>query len=1255
MSVVQIRMLGRLSVTAGSSAVPGLSGKVAEALACLVLSGAEVSRGKLAGLLWPDTDEGRARRNLSTVLWRLRSSLRSVEGLSVDARAEAVALRAAHLDVDVTRFKALVEQARGQPPADRAATLREAERLYRGDLLEDLTAEWVDEDRRYLRGLYQQTLRDLVRLTIETDAVEAGIGYARKLVQLDPLDEEAHQNLMVLYHLAGDPGAALSQFAQLRRVLQEELGQDPSPHTVTLWRYLRSRLADRSSHAPHPATPFDSPPALVSDGPLVGRERELAALVAVVETARRGSGVAAVVSGEAGIGKTRLVETVAAEARLRGCDVLLGRCPYLQDPPPYQVFVQALWPRLVRLAGDSRDVPGALGALLQALIPGAFPGAAADPDPARYNSALVTEAMLSLFAAPYADRPTALILEDAHRVDKASFALLATLLDRLRQLRTAVIVTVRTGEPGADEVLRVIGAAGGTHVALAPLPREAVGALVRQLLRTHRLPDSLVSYLWDRTGGVPLFTVEFVKLLRAEGVVSRNTLGRWEWNPRALPLREFRLPARVQEVVRRRLRMLDPEVQDVVGAAAVIGSEVSSDHLRELTDLPSDRLAHLADRLRAARVVDEIPGGWRFVHESVRLGALEMLAPSRRRYLHARAASLIQRADPWRTEDLAWHAREAGDLDGAVHYAELSGDKARTVHANADAALWYSRALEYLPARDDRDALGRRAALLLKRQAVLDLLGDREAQGADIDALTAIAGALQDRRLLAEALRLRAALLIRLNRSDQALDAARQATSLSRALKDLAGVARSIEACGLAYINMRRYDLARSTMLRTLAAYRRARDPAGEARSLVHVATVLAFHNENRRALAYLDRAGVVLEALGDRQSQASVYLLKGILYRFLGRTRLSESLLARGVEALREIGDRVGEARGLSQLAITHAARGNLRQAIVESEAALRTARECKDLRAQIMLLNNAAYGVYRVVGLFTRSQGYVREALRLVQETAEEENQAVYYDSMAGILLDAGRPREALSWARRAEAMDARAGVRTWVGFDIQYRLGTIYLALGQYARAAHHLRKAARAVAHRDEIASLVAVEAALAEVQLGQQRVARALATVRRLSRLLRRVDGVERLHRVHWACYRVYRAAGRDRAMRGALRQASLALWAQALTLKGALRRRFLQLPAAREILAACVRPDARLDPLAPPPASVGPPGLRGPLDPAALRVPLTSAADRRRLLATLMRSAVMSSRDVAALLGVSERTIRNDLAALATYPGHPTG
>ncbi len=1249
MSAVHVRLFGRVSVMVGTEPLAGLTGKMAEALACLLLRGPEVSRVKLAGLLWPDTDEGRARRNLSTVLWRLRACLRPAGGLGLEARPDTVRLRGDRVSVDVARFAALLDRARDEPPANRYGTLREAEELYRGDLLEDLAAEWVEDDRRHLRALYQQALRDLVQLSVEADAVERGIAYARKLVRLDPLDEDAHQHLMVLYHLAGDVGAALSQFTQLRRILRDELGQDPSPQTLALWRYLRSRSPQRGPADGRPLLR----PALLSrfaEAPLVGRQAELAGLLDAVESARGRRGTAVVISGEAGIGKTRLVEAVGVEAQLRGFDVLVGRCPYLQDPPPYHAFVQALWPRLTRLAGDRQDVPGALSALLQALLPGALPGGdLAHADPAGYTSAIVTEAMLGLFAPPHADRPTTLILEDVHRVDKASLTVLAALLGRLRQLPVAVLVTVRAGEPGADDILRLVTSAGGSHVALEPLSREATGALVGLMLGARRVPETLVSYVWGRTGGVPLFVLEFLNLLRAQGAVSRDALGRWDWTPGPLPAPDARLPARVQEVVRRRLLMLDPETRDLVGAAAVLGSEVSREHLRELTGLEEDHLTRLADRLRAVRVIDESPGGWRFVHESVRLVALQMLAPPIRRRLHARAAALIQRVSPWNTEDLAWHAREAGDRQGALHYAELSGDKARTVHANADAAAWYSRALDLLgdPAHDG-DAVRRKVSLLLKRQAVLDLLGDREAQGADIDALTAAAGVLRDRHLLAEALRLRAGLLLRLNRNDQALDAARQAVRLARAGRDLPGAARAIEACGLAYINMRRYDSARSAMLRALAAHRRARDRAGEARSLIHVATVMAFHNENRRALAYLTRAGVVLETLGDRRSQASVYLMKGILYRSLGRLHLSETLLALGVRTLREIGDRVGEARGLSQLAITHAALGDLRRAILESETALRTARECKDVRAQIMLLNNASYGVHRVVGAFVRARRYLREALRLVRETAEEENQSVYHDTMAGILLDAGRAREALAWARRAEALNAGTRRRTWVGFEIQYRLGVIYQALGEHRRADRYLREAARAMARREETASLVAVRAALAGVRLDQGRLSEALAIARGLSRLLRRVDGLDGLHRIHWTCYRVYRAAGADRAMRASLRQASLALWAQALTLKGPWRRRFLELSPAREILAECARLGtspahlAAAGPLSgdgPPSASVL---IQGPL-----RTSPAPGADRRHLLAALMQAGVRSPRDVAALLGVSERTVRNDLTALA--------
>src|SRR5438876_768777 len=454
MPPVTVKVLGGFSMVA-TSPVRFATHKTESLFVYLLLSGQAVSRDRLAGIFWPNATEERARRNLSTALWRLKSVTQSIPEIWIDVSGDSVRLRCETVEIDAVRFRSLVESLPGLDGHSRTTTMAEAERLYNGDFLDGFPDEWCEDERRYLRTLYGRLLRQLVETSKTSGEFVQGIRYARRLVEIDPFDEESHRELMLLYHLSGDRGAAMAQFEATKRILQEELGTQPSPASVELYQYIRSRSEWEAN-----------------------RVLKSADWMKAVDRAARGLGTAVVLSGEAGVGKTRLVESVVLAAGLRGFDILQGRCFDLLDQPPYHVFVQALWPRI-----SSADKPGGgasspLAALLHALAPEAsldYRHAALSSRTQFFDSAIVNEALLSLLGRSHSGRPTLLILEDLHRIDKASTALLLTLLGRLPRTNLCVLLTIRSGEHATAQMLSLLTANGAAEIRVEGLTEQAIG------------------------------------------------------------------------------------------------------------------------------------------------------------------------------------------------------------------------------------------------------------------------------------------------------------------------------------------------------------------------------------------------------------------------------------------------------------------------------------------------------------------------------------------------------------------------------------------------------------------------------------------------------------------------------------------------------------------------------------------------------------------------------------------------------------
>ena len=1243
---VQVRMLGRFRITVAELEIKLETRKAESLFAFLALhQDRPTSRDKITGAIWPDWEEDRARANLNTALWRIRKTLRAVPGITIEATRDAIYLRLDEwVEVDVVRVRHAVDAARARSTANKVVLLAEGETLQAGEFLEGILDEWCDEERRECHHLHVETLRMLIE---ESDGEDLRvIGYLEKLIALEPLDEKAHRDLMRIHYLQGNRALALRQYDRLKDVLQRELGVEPNKATMSLWGQISEQpeIGKRiDTESPGKvAAGSDS----VFDVPLVGRKDALTALVGALTDASKGMGSVQLVKGDIGIGKTKLAEAIAKEGRIRGFDVLTGSCCDPDSGLPYQAIIQALWPRI----SDQQAASTWSSPIIDRLVRTLMPEAPATPGGRSFlpssDSALVNECLASLLLGSADSGPTLLILEDLHHVERATEGLLNLLLGRVTGKHLAILGTMRS-EPQSERIARQFISSGANEIELGPLTQSEVSDLVKLALRTSLVSEQLVHFVADRSSGVPLFALELLKFLAAEDCLTRNSKGRLSVDEGMVRAKVPRVPFGVAEVIRRRIRLVGTEASSILSAAAVLGPEVSYDLLEEFIGIPEDQFIGNVERLVEARLLHETEKGLKFPHEATRSAGLTLLSAARLRKLHAKAAALLERISPSKSEDIAFHWDQAGECSRAFCFYEISGDRARAVYANDDASRWYSRSLDTMAKINDSDRdteiLRRRALLLIKRQEVLDLLGRRAEQSEDVDAILFIAERLDDRRLAAEGELLRSQVLSRLNSNSDALTSAHRAAALFRIGSDMRGQARAHESCGTAHMNSRNHSGARQAFRTALFLYRRAKDRSGEARCLVSLGTLSSFDGKILQGMEYLDGAERILNEIRDRRSLAGALLQKGVLYRFLGMNNRSKVYLRNGIAAMEEIGDRIGHARGRSQMAFTYIALGELREAVRESLAALRIAREARDIRAQIVFLNNIAYGAYRSVGEFGRATRAVLEAIRLATQARGVENIATYYDTMAAILLDQGNHDEALRWAKQAHVLyRAWEGRFNYVGADIALRLGIAYMCRAEYSRARPLLLRALDYWKRGGDLELQPHGVAALGLLYLEQGDLDHALECARDLERLMRKVDGIEQKQGVYWAQYRIFRRMGMDAAARRALNRAYESVCHQAASLKGRLRRMFVAVRTNKDIIdeirrfgiRAGVNDQANM-------VSVAKTTQPEPARTKGLRV-----VERRRALLMLMAKSATGQNELARHLGVSPRTIRHDLSVL---------
>ena len=299
---LEFALLGTAAITLDGKEVSGqVPAKSQALLYYLAVTGCPQSREKLAGLLWGDKPEAKAKANLRKSL----STLRQVFGDAlIITRPTAAFNRETDYWLDVEAFESALAQ--DAPASESLEPLGEAVELYRGEFLEGLSVrqalgfeEWVLGERERLRQLAIQALHRLSEAYSVRGEVAAAIETTNRLLALEPWQEEAHRQLMTLLARSGQQSAALAQYEVCRRILAEELGVEPLPETQALLQRLKTKRESTSHNLPPQATPF------------VGRQTELAQIARYLG---RSDCHLLTLIGAGGIGKTRLALQAAGQA-----------------------------------------------------------------------------------------------------------------------------------------------------------------------------------------------------------------------------------------------------------------------------------------------------------------------------------------------------------------------------------------------------------------------------------------------------------------------------------------------------------------------------------------------------------------------------------------------------------------------------------------------------------------------------------------------------------------------------------------------------------------------------------------------------------------------------------------------------------------------------------------------------------------------------------------------------------------------------
>ena len=694
MATLRFRLLGGLRIER-SGAAAELDPPRARVLAAYLLVHRDRPhpRAHLAYTLWPESDEAQARTNLRKTLHQLRRSLPDVEGLlAIDARA----LRwrsEAELELDVARFEESIERARLAEAAGELDVEREhleaAAGLYRGDLLPEIYEDWLEHERERLRERFGHVLERLLDVLWLQRDDRAAVGYAQRLVQHDPLVESSYRQLMRLHARSGERAKALHVYHRCASVLHEQLRMTPGEETVALYEDVL-RLEPESG-MPETRAPVGVGSAVVSEAPLVGRRRELSRLRAAWAEARGGRPGLVFVTGDSGIGKTRLVEDFARTLPRHEAAVVATHCHATGDSLAFAPLIALLRTPVLRSALQDLEPVWRLeaGRLLPELDDEAT--RATGPLTEGWQRRRLFEA---LSHAMLASQPLIAFVDDVHWCDGDTLDWLHYLLRFGTSARFMLVLTARTHELDARARLRGIledleRDALVTRIELAPLAVEETMTLARSLHQHDPEPEALAA-LVDQTEGNPLFVVEMVR----EGALATSTpaIARAE-RPATT------LPRRLRAVIASRLERLSAGSSELLGMAAVIGREFDFDLLVQVSRRDEDAVVTSLDELWRRRIVRELGAGqYDFSHDKLREVAYGELSLTRRKLLHRYTAEALEALDAGEREgvhgQIAFHYDRAGYAERAIVHYQRTAEAARSLYAHEEALFSYRRGLE---------------------------------------------------------------------------------------------------------------------------------------------------------------------------------------------------------------------------------------------------------------------------------------------------------------------------------------------------------------------------------------------------------------------------------------------------------------------------------------------------------------------------------------------------------------------------------
>lgn len=737
----------------------------------------------------------------------------------------------------------------------------------------------------------------------------------------------------------------------------------------------------------------------------VGRGNELAELKNYLDLMLNHNGNTVMVSGELGVGKTRLVNELKKYAILRNVRFLNGRALYVEKLTPYLPFKEILRSYIGELKNSGITINEILSAEgLSEVLPLNFPSkSASKTKDVQTGRERMFEAFYNVIVKMAEEKPLVLFIDDLQYADVASLHLLHYLSRNIKSSRIMLIGAYRPEEivkveNALSETLERMDAERLYHpVKIGRLDAGSVKEMIG-FITNRDVPDDFIDFIYNKTGGNPLFVEEIIKSFPPE-VKSLS--------PDKIP----KTPDTITDLINRRIGRLEEASRNLLSYAAVIGNKFSYDTLQATFGIDEEKIVGILESLTNFRIIYEdpiVPGLYYFNPPIIKEVIYAGLSEKRAELLHKKVGNALESYKEKNDGALAYHFSKAREYEKALHYSESAGDKAVSLFAPNEAMKYYETALESLEKLDGK--ISEKIRLLSKLGQVYFTVGEFDKSIGAYEKLITLCISSDDKKHLAKAYRAIGEIYAIREEWKKSLEYYNAGMRASEKIKDILGITETKRGIGMVYCRAGKYNEALLWLKQSLGI----NEPSLTAHIRMDIGTVYWYLGRYEEAVENYEKSLKYFEKTNDKPMVLRVMINTGAVYTKKGE---SEKAIA-CYEKAAELSKTTGEIR-LNGYALSNAAEdliktGNIEKALDYSKKSMEIFEKIgeKHMIANTHMVYGTAYKSKKEWG---KSEEHFRKGIQTAKEASDLDMLSQNYMQYALMHKEKGDVKNALTYFQK------------------------------------------------------------------------------------------------------------------------------------------------------------------------------------------------------------------------------------------------